>query len=360
MKVINYGNTFEIYENELQTYDSLPAQTYLVKFHPMAGFSLKRVSDFVQKEEKLYGSHTQKITKVMDAFKKQDRSLGVILSGDKGIGKSLFTQLLAEEAVKQGMPVILVTDNYPNIAEFIEKITQECLVLFDEFEKVFPQKGDGATQDSMLGLFDGTSQEKRLYAITVNDLHKVSSFMINRPGRFHYHIRFAYPSPAEIREYLEDKVSPEYHSEIKVVEIFSRKVKLNYDCLRAIAFELDNGHTFADAIQDLNILNTESQRYDVIITFQDEKGNEFTEHLSSYSVDLFSNREEIEKYSSANSYAIYVDGTVAEDTSDGLYISGADCEVAWCSDDNDDIKEGSTIKHVILKQKQQAALHFAV
>ncbi|UBH21938.1 ATP-binding protein [Macrococcus armenti] len=359
MKVINYGNTFEIYENELQTYDKLPAQTYLVKFNPMAGFSLRRVTDFEQREEKLYGTHTQKITKVMDAFNKVERSLGVILSGDKGIGKSLFTQLLAEDAIKRGMPVILVTDNYPNIAEFIEKITQECVVLFDEFEKVFPQNGDGSTQDSLLGLFDGTSQEKRLYAITVNDLHKVSSFMLNRPGRFHYHIRFAYPSPVEIREYLEDKVSPKYKSEIKAVEIFSRKVKLNYDCLRAIAFELDNGVEFADAIQDLNILNTEAQRYDMLVTFQDANGVEFDDYIKSYAVDLFSNKERIEQYGS-NSYAIYVDGTAANDAENGLYISGADCEIGWIDEHNEKIKEGFTIKSVVLTQRKQALMHYAI
>lgn len=359
MKVINYGNTFEIYENELQTYDKLPAQTYLVKFNPMAGFSLRRVTDFEQREDKLYGTHTQKITKVMDAFNKVERSLGVILSGDKGIGKSLFTQLLAEDAIKRGIPVILVTDNYPNIAEFIEKITQECVVLFDEFEKVFPQNGEGSTQDSLLGLFDGTSQEKRLYAITVNDLHKVSPFMLNRPGRFHYHIRFSYPSPVEIREYLEDKVSPKYKSEIKAVELFSRKVKLNYDCLRAIAFELDNGVAFVDAIQDLNILNTEAQRYDLAVTLVDEDGNEFDEFIKDYRVDLFSNRERIEVYG-ADSYAIFIDGTAAEDLEQGLYISGADCEWDWIDGDNVKVTDKCTIKSVILIQKKQALMHYAI
>lgn len=362
MKVINYGSTYEIYENELKTYDALPAQTYLVKFHPMAGFSLKQVTDFVQKEEKLYGSHEVKIRKVLSAFEKQDRSLGVILSGDKGIGKSLFTQLLAEKAIEKGLPVILVTDNYPNVAEFIEKITQECLVLFDEFEKVFPYRGssDGANQDSMLGLFDGTSQQKRLYAITVNELRDVSPFLLNRPGRFHYHMRFAYPTPVEIRDYLSDKVSEKYHDEIKAVEVFSRKVKLNFDCLRAIAFELDNGISFVDAIQDLNILSTEPQRYDVLVAFQDAQGNDIDVAVSNEELDLFSKSERVEHYATDDSFSINIDGTVAEELEEGLYISGADCEILWVSDENVRIKDDVTIKHVILVQKAQQMMHYAL
>ncbi|MCU7556599.1 ATP-binding protein [Macrococcus capreoli] len=362
MKVINYGSTYEIYENELKTFDALPAQTYLVKFHPMAGFSLKQVTDFVQKEEKLYGTHEVKIEKVLSAFEKQNRSLGVILSGDKGIGKSLFTQLLAEKVIEKGLPVILVTDNYPNVAEFIEKITQECLVLFDEFEKVFPYKynDEGSTQDSMLGLFDGTSQQKRLYAITVNDLHKVSPFLINRPGRFHYHIRFAYPTPSEIREYLTDKVSEEYHSEIKAVELFSSNVKLNFDCLRAIAFELDNGTSFTEAIQDLNILSTEAQRYNVLVTFQTAEGKEIETPISNEQLDLFSANERLEYYSDSDCFTIAIDGTAAVESDGGLFISGGDCEVLYLSDGNDRIKPGSTIKNVVLMQQAQPMLHYVI
>ena len=47
----------------------------------------------------------------------------------------------------------------------------------------------------------------------------------------------------------------QYHSEINKVAAFSRKIKLNYDCLSAIALELNEGEAFEDAIKDLNIIN---------------------------------------------------------------------------------------------------------
>ena len=52
-------------------------------------------------EAKIYGVHTEKVFKVLNSFEKVNRSLGVILSGDKGIGKSLFAKLLAIEAMKK-------------------------------------------------------------------------------------------------------------------------------------------------------------------------------------------------------------------------------------------------------------------
>ena len=48
-------------------------------------------------KEKVYGIHPKKADKVFKAFTKFERNLGVILSGDKGIGKSLFARILASD-----------------------------------------------------------------------------------------------------------------------------------------------------------------------------------------------------------------------------------------------------------------------
>ena len=80
--------------------------------------------------------------------------------------------------------------------------------------------------------------------------------MINRPGRFHFHFRFEYPTADEVRNYLTDKIDKKYFSEINKVVSFSRKIKLNYDCLSAIALELNEGEKFEETIKDLNIINT--------------------------------------------------------------------------------------------------------
>ena len=105
---------------------------------------------------------------------------------------------------------------------------------------------------------------------------------MNRPGRFHYHFRFDYPTPAEIREYLHDKLGTRYQSDIEKVVMFSKKVNLNYDCLRAIAFELQCGDPFEMAIQDLNIINTREEIYNITLHFSG--GVTMT---AKYQLDLF-------------------------------------------------------------------------
>lgn len=272
MKTICTGDSYRIFSDAMQTYDQLPAQTYTVRFSQNEGFSLEKYSDIEIKESKIYGVHKKKVDKVLDSFRLFNRNLGVILSGDKGIGKSLFARLLSLEAIKSGIPVIVVGSFIPGIATFIESIEQEVLILFDEFDKTFgessPSEGRSSPQASMLSLFDGVSAGKKLFVITCNNLYKLNEFLINRPGRFHYHFRFDYPTADEVRMYLEDKIPKDQYGEIENVVIFSKKVKLNYDCLRAIAFELSLGQKFKDAIADLNIVNTENMRYRITLVLE--------------------------------------------------------------------------------------------
>ncbi|RSM68928.1 hypothetical protein DL991_40835 [Amycolatopsis sp. WAC 01375] len=127
-------------------------------------------------------------------------------------------------------------------------------VIFDEFEKIFTLSGDDEmSQTQFLGLFDGLSTTKRLYILSVNDLSRVNEFMLNRPGRFHYHLRFAYPEPETVTTYLRDQVPAISQSQIEEVVEFTRKHDTNFDHLRAIAFELCGGEEFKDVIGDLNM-----------------------------------------------------------------------------------------------------------
>lgn len=272
MKAIEIGNSFRIYDDSLRTHDALPAQTYRVHFEKMSGFSLDLHND-MEINEKVYGVHDDKLRKVMNAFENFERSLGVILSGKKGIGKSLFAKMLCKEAVAAGYPVIIVDTAIPGISAYLESIEQEVVVLFDEFDKVFdPHHGLNESSDpqtELLSLFDGTAGGKKLYVITCNDINKLNEFLVNRPGRFHYHFRFEYPTSEEITVYLQDKLIPEYYGEIDSVVSFALRVPLNYDCLRAIAFELNTGLAFKEAIKDLNILNTDVMIYQATLYYKD-------------------------------------------------------------------------------------------
>lgn len=292
MKVISNGSTYDIYDDNLQTFDAFPPQTYIVRFQEMKGFFLEKYVDMQIHESKIYGVHNEKVQKVLNAFEKFNRNLGVILSGDKGIGKSMFAKILANEAISRGVPLIVVDTYVPGIASYLERIQQEVVVLFDEFDKTFGEvkskDGEASPQTNLLSLFDGVSGGKKLFVITCNDMNKLNAYLINRPGRFHYHFRFEYPSSEEIREYLQDKLSEEYYCEIDKVISFSKKVSLNYDCLRAIAFEINTGLTFEDSIKDLNIINLSSEKYNLSLHFS----NGLTLFARNLYLNMFSDEEE--------------------------------------------------------------------
>lgn len=271
MHIVESGKRYRIFNNAITTYDQLPPKTYRVDYDPETRiFSLLEAHDFEIPETKIYGQHLDKVKKVLNSMDKMNRNLGVILSGDKGIGKSLFSKCLGLKARKKGIPVILVNEYHEGIANFLEEIEQTVMILFDEYDKTFDEKKHNC-QAEMLSLFDGVSAGKKLFVITCNEIQSLSQYLINRSGRFHYHFRFLYPTADEIRDYMEDKLDKQYYDEIENVIAFSVRMNLNYDCLRSIAFELNNGLKFQEAINDLNIIRiSQYKNIKIIVEFENQ------------------------------------------------------------------------------------------
>ena len=263
MKVTSQGNVYLIHTDLMRTHEDIPAGVYYVRREQSKGFYLHRRPMPELNESKIYGELPKKCDKALDTFARFERNLGVILSGDKGIGKSLFAKVLSQAAIGEGYPVLIIDRPYDELGDFLDGIEQECIVIFDEFDKTFAVSG----QNEMLSVFDGMSVGKKLFVITCNELSRVSEFLVNRPGRFHYHFRFGYPGTKEVKEYLEDKVPACYHTQILDAVVFSKKAKLNYDCLRAIAFELSLGIPFEEAVRDLNVPNSSGGHYDVCLSY---------------------------------------------------------------------------------------------
>lgn len=309
MKIVKTGDISRIFSDDLKTYDSIPVGNYKVCFHPMMGFYLEDADDF-NMAEKPYGKHPLKIEKVIKLYENIERSAGVILSGKKGMGKSMFARLLSSAFAERGLPTIIVADAYPGVTDFIESIKQEVVVLFDEFEKTF-DSGEGyrhggegkpnnkESQEKMLGLFDGISQTKRLYVVTCNEVRKMNQYLLNRPGRFHYHIQFNYPSLEEIELYLKDKLKPEFQHQIGLVKRFSNRFDLNYDSLRAIAFDLNLGYGFLETMEDLNVSSNENESVRYNVTVYHSNGLTTT---TDCNVNLMSNDCSFGYYTTAGDY----------------------------------------------------------
>ena len=135
MKVINTGNDFHIYDDNMKTYDAFPAQMYKICFTQMGGFYCEKFHD-VEINEKIYGVSEEKAAKSISAFERSNKNVGIILSGPKGIGKSITAKIIVNQAIEKGYPVFVVDTYIPGIASYIDSIAQECVILFDEFELV--------------------------------------------------------------------------------------------------------------------------------------------------------------------------------------------------------------------------------
>ena len=267
MNIIKLGERYRIFDDGIQVGNRLDPAMYEIQFVQDEGFYLQSVQIANAQDVKVYGQMNERIEKVMRSYSSSNKNMGVILSGAKGIGKSLFAKLISARAVKEGLPVVMVNRYYNGLPQFLSSIDQRCMVLFDEFDKNFfdpssDTQDHTSVQDSFLTLFDGVYASNKLFVITANSLNRLSEFLVNRPGRFRYHIRFSYPDETEIRQFLADMLGNEVkQSEIDDVVKFSTIVPLSYDCLTAIAAELAMGESFESSLEILNIINVTGSHY---------------------------------------------------------------------------------------------------
>lgn len=112
--------------------DNLPTGFYKLEAAPMRGFYLDK-ADYNTAHGKIYGKSDVIASHVADAYEKSDRSLGVLFSGGKGLGKSLTTRLIIEKLMSRH-PVIIINKYIDGMFDFLEPI-KNVVYLFDEFEK---------------------------------------------------------------------------------------------------------------------------------------------------------------------------------------------------------------------------------
>ena len=262
--VIKNDRNYEVFAgNAVSVLDRLPAKIYELYFDEKRGFSLNEADNGFNITQKLYGS-VEKITgRVLLSFEKTEGNLGVLISGPKGLGKSLTARKICAEALAIGLPVILVKENLGNIAPFIDTVNQPCVVVLDEFEKHYRNQTKNdmdelENQDSMLNMFDSTLAAKKLFLLTCNDTRNLSEYLLNRPGRIHYHFKAYRLTIDEVRGYCRDNLLPELHGQIPdICALGARIPDFSYDMLRSILFELNTYSCSLEEVQ--HILNIDTQ-----------------------------------------------------------------------------------------------------
>ena len=245
------GNTYRIARKEaLDLTEHLPGGNYTVGKDEMTGqFFLEHIDNF-NIPSKIYGDCLKHTDRVIRTFMARENATGVMLTGEKGSGKTLLTKNVCAELAKQNVPTIVINAPWcgDKFNSFIQSIEQPCAILFDEFEKVY----DSEQQEMILTLLDGVFPSKKLFMLTTNDKWRVDRHMRNRPGRIFYMLDFKGVSAEFIREYCNDNLEAKQFIE-KIVSISTLFSEFNFDMLKALVEEMNRyNETPTDALAMLN------------------------------------------------------------------------------------------------------------
>ena len=249
---IRQGANYRIAPDEaIDLKKELPVGSYILGSDLM-GFYLEMVAKFEQ-IPKLYGDVLKNAHRVLNTFQERPNATGAMFTGEKGSGKTLLAKTISIEGVKLNIPTIIINQPYHGDAfnKFLHDINQACIIVFDEFEKVY---NDDENQESILTLLDGVFPSKKLFIFTCNDKWKINIHMRNRPGRIFYMLDFDGLDQNFIIDYCKNNLKKSLQEHItKICEIVTMFDKFNFDMLKALVEEMNRyNETPAQALKLIN------------------------------------------------------------------------------------------------------------
>lgn len=248
------GRNLRQVDGSVQLIKDLPNKIYTVQADPRSEeLYLEEYADSFHFDFKVYGMESQLMDHIMKTFENTTGNLGVLFNGVKGTGKTITAKLIAN---RMNMPVILITNAYNGLSDFISKICCPCILFFDEFEKVFKKDyNDTGILSIMDGVFN--SPYRRIFLLTTNNLY-VNESLIGRPSRIRYKKTFGNLQPEVVQEYLDDNLKNKKYTN-EIIEFIDSLAISTIDILKAIVDELNIHDTPIATFK--NFFNVETAKY---------------------------------------------------------------------------------------------------
>lgn len=260
--------------------DSLKGGTYTISIDDKGEFFLTQIENFTL-PSKIYGSNTIYAEKIFTHFKTTPKISGALLQGLKGSGKTLAAKEVCSLAYKEDIPVLVLNNSFAGTPfnNFIESITQPCIIFIDEFEKVYSYEDD---LNSFLTFLDGVVTSHKLVLMTANTTNNLE-YLLNRPGRVYYNIEYGTISNEIVLEYLADNLTYKDRTD----DIVSFVESFNYftiDMLTALVKEINRYNEDLETLQLLLNLKPDRDFMSASLLLKEIKFDDRTINIKEYTV----------------------------------------------------------------------------
>lgn len=216
-------------------YNLINGKAYDLKWDDWSNMAYLAENGELNLPSKIYELNEDKIFKkrVLNSFNNHENSIGVMLAGTKGTGKTMLAKVIAKES---NLPIIIVDSQFPTnrLIGFFKQFSTPVCVIFDEIEKNF-------NTGRMLDFLDGVEKTtKKLVLMTCNELDKVSEYLQDRCSRIRYVRKYGInDNLAFLPMLIENK-------EIKNAEIVRKFVEERFKLP-----SIDNMNAFLNEVKDL-------------------------------------------------------------------------------------------------------------
>ena len=216
-------------------YNLINGKAYDLKWDDWSDMAYLAKNGELNLPSKIYELNEDKIFKkrVLNNFNNHENSIGVMLAGTKGTGKTMLAKVIAKES---NLPIIIVDSQFPTtrLIGFFKQFSTPVCVIFDEIEKNF-------NTGRMLDFLDGVEKTtKKLVLMTCNELDKVSEYLQDRCSRIRYVRKYGInDNLAFLPMLIENK-------EIKNAEIVRKFVEERFKLP-----SIDNMNAFLNEVKDL-------------------------------------------------------------------------------------------------------------
>lgn len=243
MNILNDNGKYRFF-NSLTIEERLEPKNYLFNYDEFGNCWLENAESF-KVPEKVYDVSSGFRNDIIKSFNHYKKNQGVLLTGNKGQGKSLTAKLLCKEL---GIPIIIINRQIPkdiNFVNFFNDIKQDYCIFLDEFEKLFSNHENGRSsgevsyhgQEVFLSFMDGvlTNEHKVLFLLTTND--NVNEYFMNRPSRIKFLKEYDELDEGIFNMIVEDKLENKEFK--KDLEDNVSLVNLNIDLLISIIDDIN-------------------------------------------------------------------------------------------------------------------------